>query len=39
MSMSMPQQTPISEYQRTQATLSLTFSGLYPNGRAEYVTP
>jgi ATP-dependent DNA helicase PIF1 len=39
MSMPTPQQTPISEYQRTQATLSLAFPGLYPNGRAKYLTP
>jgi ATP-dependent DNA helicase PIF1 len=39
MSMPTPQQTPISEYQSTQATLSLAFPGLYPNGRAEYLTP
>jgi ATP-dependent DNA helicase PIF1 len=40
MSMPTPQQTPISEYQRTQATLlSLAFSRLYLYGRAEYLTP
>ncbi|CAA9956395.1 Helitron helicase domain protein [Pyrenophora teres f. maculata] len=40
-SMSLPtlNQTPISEYQRTQARLSLAFPGLFPYGRAEYITP
>lgn len=39
--MSLPtlNQTPISEYQRTQATLSLAFPSLFPYGRAEYITP
>jgi ATP-dependent DNA helicase PIF1 len=39
MSMPTPQQTPISEYQRTQPTLSLAFPSLYPYGRAEHLTP
>ena len=31
--------TPLSEFNRSQALLSLAFPTLFPNGDAEYITP